>query len=44
MIGTLADYLVAQERLPYEEGWSKSTEEITAAQVLALVNELVAAT
>lgn len=36
--------LFTQERLPYLEGWRKSTEEITAVQILGLVNELVAAT
>ncbi|KAH8655054.1 Chloroperoxidase [Tricladium varicosporioides] len=38
------EVLFTQERLPYQEGWSRSAEEITAAQVLGLVNQLVAAT
>lgn len=36
--------MFTEERLPYLEGWTKSTEEITVDQVLHLVGELVAAT
>lgn len=41
---TCAYILIAEERLPYQEGWSKSAEEITVAQILGVVGQLTAAT
>lgn len=43
-IATRTHSLVAQERLPYLEGWRKSKEEITFDNLLYLVNQLTAAT
>ncbi|KAF8855403.1 Cloroperoxidase [Acephala macrosclerotiorum] len=37
------EILFTQERLPYLEGWRKSTEEITFDNLLYLVNQLIAA-